>query len=57
VAGPIVGVAYVVSPPDIIEDNNSTNAEKTAARTRYILRFGVALIFDKTLHEFGRYLT
>ena len=52
----IVAVAYVWSPPKI-EDSISTNAEKTAARTTYILRLELVLILDKGLHKLEKYLT
>ncbi|MDP8941962.1 MAG: hypothetical protein M3M84_05425 [Thermoproteota archaeon] len=52
----VVVLAYVWSTPGI-EDSSSINAEKTAARTTYILRFEFVLLLDKGLHGLEMYLT
>jgi hypothetical protein len=50
-----VAVAYVWSTPDIV-DSTSINAEKTAARTTYILRSELVLLLDKALYKLEKYL-
>ena len=51
-----VVLAYVWSTPGI-EDSSSINAEKTAAKTTYILRLEFVLLLDKGSHEPEKYLT